>query len=117
MFLNPVLALPSFSDDVSDAQVTVIMDKLLTGHFYFLRNRGVSVFCCFLIVPQEFKPENQNLSGLFLKENRCEKIQTASPSSYSKSITKAVINTQMSLISEPERPLSYTRSWSRLGLG
>lgn len=30
---------PSFSDNVSDAQVTVIVYKLLTGHFYFLRNR------------------------------------------------------------------------------
>lgn len=66
--LHPVPALPSFSDNVSDAQVTVIMYKLLTGHFYLLRNRGFSVFCRLLIVPQEFKPENQNLSGLFLKE-------------------------------------------------
>lgn len=47
---------PSFSDDVSNAQVTVVMYKLLTGHFYFLRNGGFSVFCCFFTTPQKFKP-------------------------------------------------------------
>jgi hypothetical protein len=61
MSLNPGLSLPPFSDDVSDAQVAVIMHKLLTGHFYFLGNGGFSVCCCFFVVPQEFKPESQNL--------------------------------------------------------
>lgn len=70
MLLNPVPALPSFSDDVSDAQITVVMYELLTGHFDFFRNRGFSVFGRFLIGPQEFKPENQNSSRLFLRERR-----------------------------------------------
>lgn len=114
-----MLVLPSFSDDVSDAQVTVVMYELLTGHFDFFRNRGLSVFCRFLIGPQEFKPENQNWSRLFLRERRqaWEDPTCLTRWLFQTSYQSSVTNTQMALISEPEMPVSYICSLSRLGWG
>lgn len=90
------------------------MDKLLTGHFYFLRNRRSPVFCYFFIVPQEFKSENQNLRRPFL---RTEKHWERTPS-YLSPINMAVPKLHLSklLSTTPRHHCLCSRDYLHLNL-
>lgn len=47
---------PSVFDNASDTNISMIMNKLLTGYPDFLRYWRIRMFCCFSITPEEFKP-------------------------------------------------------------
>lgn len=49
-------SLPSASDNTFDTVISMITNKLLTGHPDFLRYRGICMPCCFSSAPEKLKP-------------------------------------------------------------